>query len=193
MTSNRMAIAALFSLGLAGAACSQPADTPAATAEATPAAASMQAEPKTNIVEAAAASPDFSTLVSAVQAAGLAETLSGEGPFTVFAPTNAAFDKLPAGALESLTQPAQKAALAGILTYHVVPGALSAADVAAQAQAAGGTVQVTTVQGEPLTVQVSGSNVTITDAKGGTARVQQADLVQTNGVIHAIDAVLMPQ
>ena len=147
----------------------------------------------TNIVQAAQASPDFSTLVTAVQAAGLVETLSGPGPFTVFAPTNAAFDALPDGTVENLTQPAQQEQLEGILTYHVVQGNLMAADIVAQAQANGGSTTVTTVQGEDLTVNVSGSTVTITDAAGGTATVTTPDLAQSNGVIHGIDAVLMPE
>ncbi|WP_374276146.1 fasciclin domain-containing protein [Brevundimonas sp.] len=194
MKTSSLALIAAASLGLATAACSQEPAEPATPAEPM-AADAMAAEPaaSTNIVQAAQASPDFSTLVTAVQAAGLVETLSGPGPFTVFAPTNAAFDALPAGTVENLTQPAQQEQLQGILTYHVVQGNLLAADIVAQAQANGGSTTVTTVQGEDLTVNVSGSTVTITDAAGGTATVTTPDLAQSNGVIHGIDAVLMPE
>ena len=194
MKTSSLALIAAASLGLATAACSQEPAEPATPAEPM-AADAMAAEPaaSTNIVQAAQASPDFSTLVTAVQAAGLVETLSGPGPFTVFAPTNAAFDALPAGTVENLTQPAQQEQLQGILTYHVVQGNLMAADIVAQAQANGGSTTVTTVQGEDLTVNVSGSTVTITDAAGGTATVTTPDLAQSNGVIHGIDAVLMPE
>ncbi|WP_122467430.1 fasciclin domain-containing protein [Brevundimonas lutea] len=194
MKTSSIALIAAASLGLATAACSQEPAEPATPAEPM-AADAMAAEPaaSTNIVQAAQASPDFSTLVTAVQAAGLVETLSGPGPFTVFAPTNAAFDALPAGTVENLTQPAQQEQLQGILTYHVVQGNLMAADIVAQAQANGGSTTVTTVQGEDLTVNVSGSTVTITDAAGGTATVTTPDLAQSNGVIHGIDAVLMPE
>ncbi len=194
MKTSSLALIAAASLGLATAACSQEPAEPATPAE--PMAGDpMAAEPaaSTNIVQAAQASPDFSTLVTAVQAAGLVETLSGPGPFTVFAPTNAAFDALPDGTVENLTQPAQQEQLEGILTYHVVQGNLMAADIVAQAQANGGSTTVTTVQGEDLTVNVSGSTVTITDAAGGTATVTTPDLAQSNGVIHGIDAVLMPE
>ena len=135
------------------------------------------------IVDVAASNPNFSTLVSAVEAAGLAETLAGEGPFTVFAPTNDTFAKLPAGTVESLLQPANKDQLTGILTYHVVPGEVMAADVTAG--------DVTTVNGAPFTVATDGG-VVITDGQGGTANVVQTDIVASNGVIHVIDAVLLP-
>lgn len=146
----------------------------------------------TNIVEAAVASGDFTTLVAAVQAAGLVETLSGAGPFTVFAPTDAAFAKLPEGTVARLTQPAEKATLAGILTYHVVPGRVTAADLVSQINAGGGTASLTTVQGQALTASLSGANVIITDAAGGRSTVSTADLMQSNGVIHVVDTVLMP-
>ena len=142
--------------------------------------------PSRNIVENAVNSADHTTLVAAVQAAGLAETLSGPGPFTVFAPTNNAFGKLPAGTVESLVQPAQKAALTKILTYHVVPGKLSAADLSN-----GRTL--TTVQGERLMVVKRGNMVHLRDAKGGEAMVTIADVNQRNGVIHVVDTVLMPR
>lgn len=145
-----------------------------------------------NIVETAIASEQFSTLVTAVQAAGLVDTLSSPGPFTVFAPTNAAFDKLPAGAVASLTQPANQATLSRILTYHVVSGRVSAADLISQIAAGGGRASLVTVEGAPLTASLVGGNVVITDAAGGAATVTTADLSQSNGVIHVIDTVLMP-
>ena len=150
--------------------------------------------PADNIVANAAKAPNLTTLVSALQTAGLAERLQGAGPFTVFAPDNAAFEKIPAATREGLMQPAQKAALTKILTYHVVPGRLTAADIAAQAQANGGTATLTTVQGEKLAIKdAGGGKWTITDAKGGTSTITQADVGQSNGVVHVIDTVLMPK
>lgn len=150
--------------------------------------------PADNIVTNASKAPNLTTLVAAVQAAGLATTLQGAGPFTVFAPDNAAFEKIPAATREGLMQPAQKADLTKILTYHVVPGRLTAADIAAEAQKNGGTATLTTVQGEKLTVKdAGGGKWTITDAKGGTSTITQADVGQSNGVVHVIDTVLMPK
>ncbi|MNS42633.1 Immunogenic protein MPT70 precursor [compost metagenome] len=150
--------------------------------------------PADNIVANASKAPNLTTLVAAVQAAGLAATLQGAGPFTVFAPDNAAFEKIPAATREGLMQPAQKAALTKILTYHVVPGRLTAADIAAEAQKGGGTATLTTVQGEKLMVKdAGGGKWTITDAKGGTSTITQADVGQSNGVVHVIDTVLMPK
>ncbi|MBB5708763.1 MAG: fasciclin domain-containing protein [Sphingopyxis granuli] len=144
------------------------------------------------IVENAANSKDHTTLVAAVKAAGLAETLSGAGPFTVFAPTNAAFAKLPAGTVDTLLKPENKAMLTGILTYHVVPGRLTATDIAAQAKANGGKAVLTTVQGAKLTVWEKDGSWYVSDAKGGTAKIGPADVLQSNGVIHVIDGVLLP-
>ena len=152
--------------------------------------AEMSAE--MNIVENAAKSADHTTLVSAVQAAGLAETLSGEGPFTVFAPTNAAFAALPAGTVDGLLKPEMKADLSKVLTYHVVPGKLDAAALTAQIQAGGGKAMLTTVQGATLTASAHNGGVMLADAKGNTAMVTTADVMQSNGVIHVIDKVLMP-
>jgi uncharacterized surface protein with fasciclin (FAS1) repeats len=149
--------------------------------------------PTRTIVENASASADHTTLVAAVKAAGLAETLSGAGPFTVFAPTNAAFAKLPAGTVDGLLKPAAKADLAKVLTYHVVPGTTTAAQLAEAIKAGNGSATLTTVQGEKLTATASGSTVTLTDAKGGKATVTQADVMQSNGVVHVIDTVLMPK
>ncbi|WP_234795104.1 fasciclin domain-containing protein [Hymenobacter arizonensis] len=141
--------------------------------------------PNKDIVDNAAGSADHTTLVSAVKAAGLVETLKGAGPFTVFAPSNSAFDKLPAGTVNSLVTPEMKPTLTKVLTYHVVPGRLTAANLTS------GQV-LTTVQGEQLTVVKNGNDVMIRDAKGGTARVTIADVVSSNGVTHVVDTVLMP-
>ena len=148
--------------------------------------------PSMTIVENAVNSPIHTTLVAAVKAAGLADTLSGEGPFTVFAPTNDAFAKLPAGTVDTLLLPQNKAQLQSVLTYHVVPGRITAAELMAMIEAGGGTATLTTVQGEPLTATMMGDMVMLIDAKGGMAHVTQANVVQSNGVIHVIDTVLMP-
>jgi len=137
-----------------------------------------------NIVQIAAGNPEFSTLVAAVQAAGLVDTLSGSGPFTVFAPVNAAFSALPSGTLDTLLKPENKSLLTSILTYHVVPGAVFAGDVMAG--------NVPTVNGSMFTVSMDKGSVHITDGKGNSARVVQTDIAATNGVIHVIDAVLIP-
>ena len=199
-----MTVASMSVIALA--ACNSPAETPApadATATETPMAPAAPAggsmvggvamSPTDTIVTNAAKAPNLTTLVSAVQAAGLAETLSGTGPFTVFAPDNAAFEKIPAATRTALMAPAGKADLTEILTYHVVPGRLTAADLTAQAQANGGKVELTTVEGDTLTANVNADgSVTLTDQKGGTSRVTQADVMQSNGVVHVIDTVVMP-
>ena len=149
--------------------------------------------PTKTIVENASASRDHTILVAAVKAAGLVETLSGAGPFTVFAPTNAAFAKLPAGTVDTLVKPESKELLTTILTYHVVPGTITAKDIAAKAKADGGTATYTTVQGGTLSFAKVGSRYVVTDAKGGTARITIPDVRQSNGVVHVIDTVLMPQ
>ncbi|MCY7281579.1 MAG: fasciclin domain-containing protein [Sphingomonas bacterium] len=148
--------------------------------------------PSKTIVENASAAANLTTLVTAVKAAGLVETLSGAGPFTVFAPTNDAFAKLPAGTVESLVKPAAKADLAKILTYHVVAGKMTAADLAAAITAGGGKAELTTVQGAKLTATESGGTITLTDIKGGKSIVSQGDVMQSNGVVHVVDTVLMP-
>src|SRR5690606_27274306 len=135
---------------------------------------------------------DHTTLVAAVQAAGLVETLKGEGPFTVFAPVNAAFDALPAGTVDTLLKPENKDQLAAVLTYHVIAGKFAAADVVKAIQDGGGSFKAATVQGGELTFSLDGDNVKITDATGGTATVTIADVMQSNGVIHVIDKVLLP-
>ena len=148
--------------------------------------------PTKNIVENAVNSPIHTTLVAAVKAADLVPTLSSKGPFTVFAPTNDAFAKLPAGTVDTLVKPENKADLTKILTYHVVPGRIDSKKLLKDIKKGGGKATLTTVQGEPLTFTASGGTITITDAKGGTAMVTTADVYQSNGVIHVIDTVLMP-
>ena len=148
--------------------------------------------PTRSIVQNAVNSKDHTTLVAAVKAADLVDTLSGKGPFTVFAPTDAAFGKLPAGTVQSLVMPENKAALTTVLTYHVVPGRLTSKAIARQIRAGGGSARLTTVQGETLTARMNGKWLVLTDAKGGTARVTTANVMQSNGVIHVVDSVLMP-
>ena len=149
--------------------------------------------PTKNIVENAVHSKDHTTLVAAVKAAGLVETLEGPGPFTVFAPTNEAFAKLPKGTVETLLKPENKDKLAAVLTYHVVPGRLTAQDLAGMVDQMGGKATLKTVQGEDLTVERRGkSHLTVTDAKGDVADITIADVLQSNGVIHVIDKVLIP-
>ncbi len=148
--------------------------------------------PSRNIIENAINSADHTTLVAAVKAAGLVETLSGPGPFTVFAPTNAAFAKLPAGTVETLVKPENKATLTSILTYHVVPGRVTASDLIAMIKAGNGSAKLTTVNGGTLTAHLMGGKVMVIDAKGGMATVTQADVMQSNGVIHVTNAVSLP-
>ena len=148
--------------------------------------------PTKNIVENAVNSKDHTTLVAAVKAAGLVDTLSGPGPFTVFAPTNKAFNKLPAGTVDTLVKPENKATLTSILTYHVVAGTMTSKQIAAAIKAGGGSATLTTVQGEPLTAKMMGSKLVLTDAKGGMSTVTTKDVMQSNGVIHVVDTVLMP-
>ena len=146
-----------------------------------------------DVVDVAIGSSAHTTLVTAVKSADLVATLKGKGPFTVFAPTNDAFSKLPAGTVDALLKPENKAKLAGILTYHVVPGKLMASDVLAAIKKGNGKVILTTVNGGELTVTLDGGKVKITDAKGGVAYVATADLNASNGVVHVVDAVLMPK
>nr|WP_237234833.1 fasciclin domain-containing protein [Pseudomonas sp. TCU-HL1] len=149
--------------------------------------------PSKTIVENAMHSKDHTTLVAAVKAAGLVDTLNSKGPFTVFAPTNEAFAALPAGTVDGLLKPANKATLSKILTYHVVPGNYSAHDLMAAIRKGGGWIKLTTVEGEPLTIKDDGKMLWITDAKGITSSVTIADVKQSNGVIHVVDKVLMPK
>ncbi|GAA3263235.1 fasciclin domain-containing protein [Sphingomonas yabuuchiae] len=148
--------------------------------------------PTKTIVENASQSKDHTTLVAAVKAAGLVDTLSGPGSFTVFAPTNAAFAKLPTGTVDTLVQPENKDKLTSILTYHVIPGRITAKDIAAKAKANGGTATYTTVQGEPIMLKKAMGGWAIMDGKGDTGRITTADVMQSNGVVHVIDTVMMP-
>lgn len=147
--------------------------------------------PSKNIIQNAVNSKDHTTLVAAVKAAELVETLQGAGPFTVFAPTNKAFDKLPAGTVSTLLKPENKAKLQGILTYHVVAGRLDSQAIADKIKTGGGKAELTTVQGGKLWLWMKGKNLIIKDEKGGMATVTIKDVYQSNGVIHVIDNVLM--
>ncbi len=148
--------------------------------------------PDKTIVDNAVNSPIHTTLVAAVKQAGLVDTLSGVGPFTVFAPTDTAFAALPAGTVDGLLKPDAKPTLTKVLTYHVVPGRLTATDLAAKIEAGGGKATVSTVEGEPLTLTSDGTTITITGMGGSKATVSQADVMQSNGVIHVVDGVLLP-
>ena len=188
-------IAGLSALALS--ACSGNAEAPAEdvvvqdeTAAADPMAADATA-PKT-IVALAQGNADLSTLVAAVTAAGLGETLSGAGPFTVFAPTNAAFAKVDKATLEGLLKPESKAALTGILTYHVVAGNVKAADVVKMITDGKGTATIKTVAGGELKASMDGDKVVLTDAKGGKSTITATDIAASNGVVHTIDTVVMP-
>ena len=148
--------------------------------------------PTKDIIDNAMNSKDHTTLVAAVKAAGLVDTLKGPGPFTVFAPDNMAFGKLPAGTVDNLLKPENKATLAKVLTYHVVPGRITAADLTAWVKKEGGTAKLKTVQGDWLWVTQSGDAIWIKDAKGGTSKITISNVLQSNGVIHVLDTVLMP-
>lgn len=192
MTSIMIASAAALTLAACGDNTAAPANQTAPTVE-TPVAAAPAEAPTQDIVASASASPDFTTLTSAIQSAGLAQRLAGPGPFTVFAPNNAAFDKIPLATRTSLMEPAGKADLTKILTYHVVPGRLLAADIQTQAAANQGTATLTTIQGGKLTLKDAGNGVwEITDAKGNKSKITLTDQTRTNGVVHVVDTVLMP-
>ena len=148
--------------------------------------------PSKDIVDNAVNSKDHTTLVAAVKAAGLVDTLKSAGPFTVFAPTNEAFAALPAGTVDTLLKPENKPMLSNVLTYHVVPGRVDAAALAQQIRAGNGRAMLKTASGGTLIATMSGSNVLITDAKGGSATVTIADVYQSNGVIHVVNKVLLP-
>ena len=158
----------------------------------TPALADHHGGKMKTVVETAVGSPQHKTLVAAVTAADLAGTLGGSGPFTVFAPTDAAFAGLPAGTVETLLKPENKSTLQAVLTYHVVPGKVSAADLIALIEANGGQARLKTVAGGELVAALEGGKVVLTDATGGTATVVAADLAASNGVIHVTDAVSLP-
>ncbi len=144
------------------------------------------------IVQNASQAKNLTTLVAAVKEAGLVDTLSGPGPFTVFAPTNEAFDKLPKAAVEKLMQPDMKPDLAKVLTYHVVAGKMDAAEIEKGIKANGGSLNLKTVEGGPLTARMDGDKIELIDAKGGGAIIEIPDVYQSNGVVHVISSVLMP-
>jgi len=148
--------------------------------------------PSKDIIQNAMNSKDHTTLVAAVKAAGLVDTLEGPGPFTVFAPTNAAFEKLPAGTVDTLLKPENQDQLKKVLTYHVVSGRITASKLESMIKKGGGQATLKTVEGGTLTAMMEGSNVVLKDEKGGTSTVTQANVMQKNGVIHVIDTVLMP-
>ena len=148
--------------------------------------------PTKDIIDNAVNSADHTTLVAAVKAAGLVDTLKGSGPFTVFAPTNEAFAKLPAGTVENLLKPENKEALSKVLTYHVIPGCLSASDLKKQIKAGSGQAELKTVSGGTLTVMMQGNNIVLNDEKGGVSTVTIPNVFQSNGVIHVVDAVVLP-
>lgn len=202
MISKLTLVAAVSATALLGlSACNSDTETSAAPADAAATTTTTTdtvvggaiMDPGETIVANASKASNLSTLVTAVQAAGLVDTLSGTGPFTVFAPDNAAFEKIPAATLQSLLTPAMKDELTKVLTYHVVAGRITASDLVALAGANGGKAELDTVQGGKLTVNVGeDGSVTLTDAAGGTSLVSQADALQSNGVVHIIDTVVMP-
>ncbi len=149
--------------------------------------------PSKNIVENAVNSKDHTTLVAAVKAAGLVETLQSAGPFTVFAPTNSAFEMLPAGTVETLLKPENKGTLTTVLTYHVVPGRLDSKSIARLIKEGNGKAELTTVAGGKLTAMMKGKDLVLTDEKGGMSKVTIADVYQSNGVIHVVDHVVLPR
>ena len=187
---KKFTIALITGTALALAGCAEEADT----VDETPVATDTTAvDTGPTIADLAGENPDFSTLATAVGAADLGETLSGPGPYTVFAPNNAAFDALPAGTLDTLTQPANKDQLSGILTYHVVQGETNAAALAQMIADNDGTAELTTVNGGTLSAMMDGDNVVLRDATGNTATVVATDVDASNGVIHVIDTVMMPE
>ena len=191
MTKSNILGAALFAIAAAGLAAPTLATSHMEAKTVMVGGAAMY--PSKNIIENAVNSKDHTTLVAAVKAAGLVDTLSGPGPFTVFAPTNAAFAKLPAGTVDTLLKPANKPMLTSVLTYHVVAGKMNAKDIAAAIKAGGGKAVLTTVQGGTLTASMMGKKLMLTDAKGGKSHVTIGDVNQSNGVIHVVDTVLMPK
>jgi uncharacterized surface protein with fasciclin (FAS1) repeats len=193
MTKRFTLLAAAAAFALSGAAIMPASAQDKMMAEKTVNVGGAPMYPSKNIIQNAVNSKDHTTLVAAVKAAGLVDTLQGPGPFTVFAPTNAAFGKLPAGTVETLVKPENKATLTKILTYHVVPGRMTAVNLMRAVKDGGGSAKLKTVEGEELIVkQDSPGKLWITDAKGNTSMVTIADVLQSNGVIHVIDAVLLP-
>lgn len=191
MTSTRV-LAALAAVALTLPGCGREAAESDAPETPAPAPAQSAATSGT-VLMVAQRDPDFTTLVSAIQTAGMTETLNGGGPFTIFAPTNDAFEKVPAARRDALTTPEGAPDLRRLLTYHVVPGRLDAATLVQRVQAGGGSLALTTLQGGVLTASVNAvGSLELTDAAGGKSRVVEADMAASNGVIHAIDTVAAP-
>ncbi|OYY68655.1 MAG: fasciclin [Sphingomonas sp. 28-63-12] len=204
-TTRLIACAALISGVSSFAASAQTTPVPATPPAAAPTAAAEPATPPNpkvggaemlvtkKITENAAAAPNLSTLVTAVQAAGLIDTLSGDGPFTVFAPTNEAFGRLAPGTVDTLLKPENKATLTKILTYHVVPGTITLAQIRDQVKAGGGKATYTTVEGEPLVIEIANGAISITDVGGNKSYIETPDVRQSNGMVHVINGVLIPK
>lgn len=194
MLSATVAAVGLIALPAATFAAQQTETMPAPTVEvpAADASASAPVAASGTIVDVAKGSADFKTLATAIDAANLGDTLNGAGPFTVFAPADYAFAKLPAGTVDTLVKPDNQTMLQGVLTYHVIAGTVRAADLITQIDAAGGTLALKTVNGANLTAKREGQGVALVDAKGNVANITAVDMAGSNGVIHAIDAVLMP-
>ena len=192
MKLSTLKLSALVYAGLAAAVLAASTIAPLPTfAEETVEVGGAPMYPSKNIIQNAVNSKDHTTLVAAVKAAGLVDTLSSPSPFTVFAPTNDAFAKLPKGTVDTLLKPENKDALVGVLTYHVVPGRYSAKDLMAMAKKDGGKTMLKTVEGEELTIQAKDGEIWVWDAKGGAAKITIKNVMQSNGVIHVIDTVLM--
>jgi uncharacterized surface protein with fasciclin (FAS1) repeats len=190
LASNRLAFVAATAIA---AMMASAAVFPATAMEKTVTVGGAPMYPSKNIIENAVNSKDHTTLVAAVKAAGLVDTLEGAGPFTVFAPTNRAFGKLPAGTVEGLVKPENKSTLTKILTYHVVPGRLTTASLMKAVKAGGGMAHLKTVEGEDLRITQDGpGKLSVTDAKGDVSMITTADVLQSNGVIHVVDTVLLP-
>ncbi len=184
MKFNRMAVAGVAILALSSMSGAAMAKDPMV--------GGAPMSPSKNIIQNAVNSKDHTTLVAAVKAAGLVDTLEGPGPFTVFAPTNEAFKKLPAGTVQNLLKPENKGQLQAVLTYHVIPGALTAKDLMDKIKEGGGKAEIKTVQGEPLTFEAKGKSIEVMGQKGSPAKVTIANVTQSNGVIHVINGVLLP-
>ena len=188
------ALAATVAIAAAATAQTAPAPAPAAPAATeNPTVGGVAMDATKPIAVNASAAPNLTTLVAAVKAAGLATTLSGPGPFTVFAPTNDAFTRLAPGTVTTLLKPENKATLAKVLTYHVVPGTITLADLQAKVTAGGGKAVLTTVEGEPLTVEIINNAVQLTDVNGNKSFVETADVKQSNGVVHVVNGVVLPK
>lgn len=196
---RNLLMAGAAALALAACQASENANESGGNAAATdlpsagPAAGSKAGEPKTTLAAAAAQTPELSTLVKAVKSAGLEATLAGPENYTLFAPADAAFQKLPAGQVDAMMQPDKKAQLTSIITYHLVPGVVTAADLGRAIDNGGGKAQLATVGGVVLSLAKQGDTIVVTDGAGNKATVTRADLTQSNGVIHMIDGVLAPQ